>query len=82
MSKTSTAFFIAKRYLFSKKKHHAINIISVISMLAVVVGSMALVCVMSVFNGFQELVASLFTEFESPWPTAGLSAPTTLTSKP
>lgn len=64
MSKTSTAFFIAKRYLFSKKKHHAINIISVISMLAVVVGSMALVCVMSVFNGFQELVASLFTEFD------------------
>lgn len=64
MSKTSTAFFIAKRYLFSKKKHSAINIISIISMLGVVVGSMALVCVMSVFNGFQELVADLFTEFD------------------
>ena len=64
MSKTSTAFFIAKRYLFSKKKHSAISIISIISMLGVVVGSMALVCVMSVFNGFQELVADLFTEFD------------------
>ena len=64
MSKTSTAFFIAKRYLFSKKKHSAINIISIISMLGVVVGSMALVCVMSVFNGFQELVADLFTDFD------------------
>ena len=64
MSKTSTAFFIAERYLFSKKKHTAINIISGISMLGVVVGSMALVCVMSVFNGFQELMADLFTEFD------------------
>ena len=52
-------FFIARRYLFSKKSTHAINIISVISMVGVAVATMALVIVLSVFNGFHDLVASL-----------------------
>ena len=51
-------FYIARRYLFSKKSHHAINVISFISALGVAVTTAALVCVLSVFNGFQELVAS------------------------
>ena len=57
-------FFIARRYLFSKKSHNAINIISGISVVGVAVATMALVCTLSVFNGFQELVSSLFTAFD------------------
>lgn len=57
-------FFIARRYLFSKKSHHAINIISGISVCGVAVATMALVCTLSVFNGFQDLVADLFTAFD------------------
>ena len=56
--------FIARRYLFSKKSTNAINIISVISMTGVAVATMALVIVLSVFNGFHDLVASLFTNFD------------------
>lgn len=57
-------FFIARRYLFSKKSHHAINIISAISACGVAVATVAMVCILSVFNGFQEFVADLFTSFD------------------
>ena len=57
-------FYIARRYLFSKKSHHAINIISAISVCGVALATMALVCTMSVFNGFQDLVASFFTAID------------------
>ncbi len=57
-------FFIARRYLFSKKSTHAINIISAISMVGVAVATMALVVTLSVFNGFHDLVAGLFTAFD------------------
>lgn len=57
-------FYIARRYLFSKKSHNAINIISGISVGGVALAAMAMVCVMSVFNGFRDLVASLFTSFD------------------
>ena len=57
-------FFVARRYLFSKKKTHVINVISLISVIGVAVATMALVVVMSVFNGFQDLVANLFTNFD------------------
>ena len=57
-------FYIARRYLFSKKSHHAINVISAISVCGVAVATMALVCTMSVFNGFQDLVASFFTAID------------------
>ena len=56
--------FIARRYLFSKKSHNAINIISIVSVVGVAVATMALVCVLSVFNGFSDLVAGLFTAFD------------------
>lgn len=56
-------FYIAKRYLFSKKSHNIINIISGISVAGVTVGTMALIVVLSVFNGFEELVKSLFNTF-------------------
>ena len=57
-------FFIARRYVFSKKSTNAINIISAISVVGVAVATMALVIVLSVFNGFHDLVASLFTTFD------------------
>jgi len=56
--------FIARRYLFCKKSHNAINIVSLISVTGVAVATMALVCVLSVFNGFSDLVADLFTAFD------------------
>lgn len=57
-------FYIAKRYLFSKKSHNAINVISAISVCGVALVTMALVCTLSVFNGFQDLVATFFTAFD------------------
>lgn len=57
-------FFIARRYIFSKKSHHAINIISAISMGGVALATMALVCTLSVFNGFRELIGGLYTNFD------------------
>ena len=71
-------FFIARRYLFSKKSTHAINIISGISAGGVAVGTMALVVTLSVFNGFHDLVASFFTSFDPQIkvvPTMGKTAP-------
>ena len=57
-------FYIARRYLFSKKSTHAINVISGISMVCVAVATMALVVTLSVFNGFHDLVASFFTQMD------------------
>lgn len=57
-------FYIAKRYLFSKKSHNAINVISAISVCGVALATLALVCTLSVFNGFQDLVATFFTAFD------------------
>lgn len=58
------ALYIARRYLFAPKKHHAINIISGISACGVALATMALVCTLSVFNGFQDMVAGFFTAFD------------------
>ena len=58
------SFYIAKRYLLTKKSHHAINIISGISVCGVAFATAALVCILSVFNGFQDMVANLFTAFD------------------
>ena len=60
----SFPLYIAKRYLFSKKTHNAINIISGISAAGVAVGTMALVCVLSVFNGFESLISNMFSSFD------------------
>ena len=56
-------FYIARRYLFSKKSHNAINIISMVSVCGVVVATMALVCALSVLNGFVGLVSSMLGNF-------------------
>lgn len=70
--------FVSRRYLFSKKSTHAINLISVIAVLGVAVATMAMVVVMSSFNGFADLIASLFTEFDPQLkvqPVSGKAAP-------
>ncbi|MFD0795783.1 FtsX-like permease family protein [Mucilaginibacter litoreus] len=59
----NTSIYIAKRYLFSKKQTHAINIISGISILGVLVGSAALIIILSVFNGLEKTILSLYSNF-------------------
>jgi len=56
--------YIAWRYLFSKKGHNAINIVTGVSAVAVTVMTAAMICVMSVLNGFGELVEHMFSEFD------------------
>ena len=58
------SLFIAKRYFFSKKSQRAINIISIISVIAIVIGTGALIIVLSAFNGFEKLVVSLYNSFD------------------
>ena len=58
------SFFVARRYLFAKKSHSAINIISWISLVGVAVGTMALIVILSVFNGFDQLIQSLYNSFD------------------
>ncbi len=57
-------FYIARRYLLAKKSHNAINIISGISVAGVAVGTMALIAVLSVFNGFDSIIKSLYNSFD------------------
>lgn len=71
-------FYIARRYLFSKKSTHVINLISGISAVGVAVATMALVVTLSVFNGFHDLVATFLTAFDPQIqvvPTKGKTAP-------
>jgi lipoprotein-releasing system permease protein len=56
-------FYIARRYLVSKKSHNIINIITGISVAAVTIGTMALIIILSVFNGFETLTMQLFNSF-------------------
>lgn len=58
------SFYIAKRYLVSKKSRNAINIISFISVLGVAVGTAALIIILSVFNGFDDLLKKLYNSFD------------------
>ena len=75
-------FFIARRYLFSKKSTHAINVISGISVVGVAVATMALVVTLSVFNGFHDLVASFFTAFDPQLKVVPLQGKTVAADDP
>lgn len=55
---------IAKRYLFSKKSHNAINIISILSVCGIAVATMAMICALSVFNGFTMIATLTFSNFD------------------
>ena len=58
------SYYIAKRYLFAKKSRNAINVISAVSVAGVAVGTMALIIVLSVFNGLEKMVSSIFNTFD------------------
>ena len=58
------SLLIARRYLFAKKSHNAVNIISAVSVVGVAIGTVALVIVMSAFNGFEDLTRKLFSNFD------------------
>lgn len=58
------AFHIAKRYLFSKKSHNAVNVISIISASSIMVATAALICALSVFNGFTSVAEKMFSAFD------------------
>lgn len=60
----SFQMYIAKRYMFSKKSHNAINIISVISVCALAFATLAMVVTMSIFNGFMDVITMSFTNFD------------------
>ncbi|MFW5708095.1 MAG: FtsX-like permease family protein [Bacteroidota bacterium] len=56
-------FYIARRYLFAKKSQTAVNVLTIVAVVGVSVGTMALVIVLSVYNGFEKLILSLFNSF-------------------
>ncbi len=58
------SLYIAKRYLFAKKSRNAINVISAVSVAGVAVGTMALIIILSVFNGLETMVTSIFNTFD------------------
>jgi lipoprotein-releasing system permease protein len=58
------SLYIAKRYLFAKKSRNAINIISAVSVAGVAVGTMALIIILSVFNGLERMVSVIFNTFD------------------
>ncbi|MBR4119422.1 MAG: ABC transporter permease [Bacteroidales bacterium] len=55
---------IAIRYLFSKKSHTAINAVSIVSVCGVAIATMAMICTLSVYNGFEEIISSLYSEID------------------
>ncbi|MEX0966638.1 MAG: FtsX-like permease family protein [Bacteroidia bacterium] len=59
------SFFVARKYFFGSRISNVIHIISAISLLGVMVGTFALIVVLSVFNGFENVVLSLFNSFDS-----------------
>ena len=59
------SLYIAKRYLFSKKSHQVINIISGVAIAGIALATAAMVCTLSVFNGFQGIVAKQFSAFDA-----------------
>lgn len=61
----NVSLYIARRYFSSKKKRNAVNIITGISVIAVAVGTMGLIIVLSVFNGFGNLVLNLYNDFDA-----------------
>lgn len=58
------SFYIAKRYLFSKKSYNVINFISLITICGIAIATSAAVCALSVFNGFQRIISETFSSFD------------------
>ena len=60
----NVSFFIARRYLFSKKSHNVVNVISAISVCGIAVATAAIICVLSIFNGFGGIMEGTFNAFD------------------
>lgn len=58
------SFYIAKRYIISKKSHNAVNVISYISVFGIMVATAAMVCILSVFNGFTDFAYQSFSKID------------------
>ena len=75
-----TPLHIALRYLFAKKSHNVINIISIISAAGIAIGSMALILILSVYNGFDNSIKKIYEGYKADFvisPTQGKSLTTT-----
>ena len=59
----NVSFWIAKRYLFAKKSHNIINLISIISLIGISVATGAMFIVLSMFNGLQNFIGQTFNAF-------------------
>ena len=69
-----TPLHIALRYLFAKKSHNVINIISIISAAGIAIGSMALILILSVYNGFDNSIREIYESYKADFviaPTKG-----------
>lgn len=69
----NTALYIAKRYLFSAKSKNAVNIITAISVFGVAIGTLALIVVLSVFNGFESLIKNQYHQVNSDFVVSSLN---------
>lgn len=76
------SLYIAKRYLFSKKSHQVINIISWVAIAGIALATAAMVCTLSVFNGFQGVVAEQFTAFDPDIKVTAVQGKSFLTDNP
>ena len=73
---------IAIRYLFSKKSHSAINAVSAVSVCGVAVATMAMICTLSVYNGFEELISKLYSEIDPQIEVRAKTGKTIQTTSP
>lgn len=73
---------IAIRYLFSKKSHTAINAVSIVSVCGVAIATMAMICTLSVYNGFEEIISSLYSEIDPHLEVRAKSGKTLDTTAP
>ncbi len=70
----NSQFHIALRYLFAKKTHNVINIISIISATGIAIGSMALILILSVYNGFDSSIREIYESYKADFtitPSSG-----------
>lgn len=72
----NTSFFIAGRYLISKKSHNLVNIISSISVVGLSIGTFALIVVLSVFNGFEDVIKGLYGAFKPDFEVSAINGKT------
>ena len=70
------SLFIAKHYFFSKKSTNVINLISLISIVGIAIGSMALIVILSVFNGLEEVIISRYNAFDADFRVEPISGKT------